>query len=459
MHSLFQDFPSSAVSSRTAEQNAKAAASGADVAAWFFQLRWVAILGQLLTVLTVRFLFGVRVPVVPLFSIIALTALSNLALMTWHFSAQTSSGQRSFTAWRTLLGYVMALDLCILTALLYFSGGPANPFTIFFLVNLCLAGVVLSSTWAWALELLAVLCFTILLINHWPVDALGVPDLQVSMYRDGSLTLAQQGLYFAFVTCSMVIVYFTTLVTSRLRQRDRQLRDAEQRRARGEKLEALGTLAAGAAHELASPLSTIAIVAKELEREAERAEISEAIRDDILLVRSEVDRCRAILDRMSADAGQMTWERPERVTVADLMERTVEGLVQRDRVRLELPKEVSEAMVLVPMNVLAQALRGIIKNAVEASPGEAPVQVLGRIQANGKRAMVELRIEDAGSGMSPELLGRVGEPFFTTKETGKGMGLGVFLARSVVERLEGTLEFRSKEGRGTTAIVVLPVIA
>jgi two-component system sensor histidine kinase RegB len=249
-----------------------------------------------------------------------------------------------------------------------------------------------------------------------------------------------------------VIVYFTTRLTSELRSREQELRRAEELRARSEKLEALGTLAAGAAHELATPLSTIAVVAKEVQRQFKGHESANVAADDIALIRSELDRCRDILNRMSVESGQAMGEPMEIVTVQHLVEHLVGDVKPFWQVRTVLADGTSQRKVSIPLRGFTQAVRGIVKNAVDAG-GPEPVEV--RVHAAAETMC--LTIGDRGPGMASDVLQRAGEPFFTTKPTGEGMGLGLFLARSLVERLGGTVQIQSVVEQGTTVTVRLPL--
>jgi two-component system sensor histidine kinase RegB len=229
------------------------------------------------------------------------------------------------------------------------------------------------------------------------------------------------------------------------------LRKAEAQRARSEKLEALGTLAAGAAHELATPLSTIAVVAKELEADAVRLDDA-SLSEDVRLIRSEVTRCRNILDHLSADAGHSAGEALAKVGVDALLQAVLENLPAPERIRLTVEPSARAAELTVPRYAAAQALRGLLENALEAG-GAAPVE----LRVARREDTLALTVRDRGAGMPPEVLARAGDPFFTTKQPGRGMGLGLFLARSVVERLGGMLELESSPGRGTTVSVTLPI--
>ena len=425
---------------------------------WFIQLRWVAVLGQILTVLGASLLFEISLRVQPLVVTIVITAVSNLALTGWYFSRRHADPLPHLdVTWSAILGVVMGADLLLLTALLYYSGGPSNPFWIFYFVNLCLAGIELAAASAWCLNFLAIFCFAFLLYDHQPLDVEVLRDFLPSIRLHKTITLAHNGMFCAFVTCATVVVFFTTLVTSKLRQREAQLRHSEASRARGEKLEALGTLAAGAAHELATPLGTIAVVAHELGRELDSITDNEHIHEDVNLIRSELNRCRQILNQMSAQAGEASIEKHETISAEQLMELILAEVSQPERVRVSLEPAIAALLVSVQPIQVAQALRGMVKNALEATSPEMEVRCELSLSDEQARRFLELKIVDQGEGIPQDVLNRIGEPFFTTKETGKGMGLGVFLARSVLERLGGRFKIDSRRGVGTVVTCLIPV--
>jgi two-component system sensor histidine kinase RegB len=415
------------------------------------KLRWAAVFGQVATIAAVEFGLGVELAWGPLLALVAATALTNLALQAAVFWRQQDSAARESGPWQVVVGGVMLLDLLLLTGLLYFSGGPANPFFVFYLVNLSLAAVVLPANWTWTLTAVAIACFAALFLDYRPVGVLDVPPAMAPAGQTGSLSIPQQGLLAAFSACAGVVVYFMTRLTHELRLREAALRKAEALRARSEKLEALGTLAAGAAHELATPLSTIAVVAKELEADARRLDDA-SLSEDVRLIRSEVNRCRKILDHLSADAGHSAGEALVRITVDELLDLALEDLPAAERVAIAADDAARQVTLLVPRYAAAQALRGLVKNALDAD-GKTPVE----LRVARQDGVLRLLVRDSGPGMSREVLARAGEPFFTTKQPGRGMGLGIFLARSVVERLGGRMELDSTPGKGTTVEVKLPV--
>ena len=396
---------------------------------WLITLRWAAIAGQLATTLIVHFGLGVALPLAWVLGLIGFAAATNLV-------AVVGARGREVPEWAAFA--VMALDVIILTALLYLTGGPFNPFSILYLVQIALAAVALRARYAWPLAALAVIGSGVLFLDHRELP------LPARTHAD-HMRWHLQGMWVAFGVAAGFIVYFLVRVTRLLARREAELLAARDLAARHEKLASLAALAAGAAHELGSPLATIAVVARELERRA-----AGDVLDDVKLVRQEVERCRQILSQMSKDAGTMTGESPHPVAARDLVAAALEGAAAQPAVRVELGALGARA-VRVPRHAIAQALGALVKNAQDASQSEVVV----RAHASGDN--LEVEVEDTGTGMTPEVLARAGEPFFTTKEPGRGMGLGLFLARAVAEQSGGGLAIESTPGRGTRVRMRLPV--
>jgi two-component system sensor histidine kinase RegB len=410
---------------------------------WLVRLRWGAVAGQLCTVAVVELFMDIRLPLLPLLSLIALEALTNL-LCLWRLRRDTP-----VTA--GLPAAIMALDVLILTGLLSQSGGSYNPFSFLYLVNIALAAVVLQSPWTWALLLLAALCSGLLFSGGALLPSAASDASSHALHMQMHL----QGMWIAFLVAAVFIVYFVSRVRRALDERERDLASERAAAARNERLTSLATLAAGAAHELATPLGTIATVARELDRHLHAAAGDAEAIADVGLIREQVERCRIILDQMSVDAGSPRADAPRPLEVAALFEAALANLGQRERVAAEIDPAAAGFVFHGPLRALGQALRGALKNALEASPGEAPVRLRATVVAR------ELHVEviDTGSGMSADVLARASEPFFTTKEPGKGMGLGLFLARTVLERLGGSMRLQSAPRTGTRVLLTLPEAA
>jgi len=336
---------------------------------------------------------------------------------------------------------VMGLDVLLLTALLSVTGGPFNPFNFLYLVYIALATVILRPFWTWGLTLMALGCCA----------ALFRGDVGQHMHAS-DMQLHLQGMWVAFAVAAVFIVYFVQRVTRALAERDRELAAVRDRTARQDKLAALAALAAGAAHELSTPLSTIAVVARELERRLVSTEEENDSAADARTIRQQVERCREILSQMTADAGESAGEVLTAVAIGELIESTLVALPDRERVQLSLEPEGAQRLVQVPVRAVVRALHALIDNARQASPPTARIEILVTVDAEYCR----IAVADHGVGMNAAHLARAGEPFFTTRAPGKGMGLGIFLTRTLIDRLGGRLELDSTPGTGTTATVHLP---
>jgi two-component system sensor histidine kinase RegB len=399
---------------------------------WLIRLRWSMVAGQLATILGVQWMLGVQLPLRPLLLIIGLEVASNV------IAAALGRRRPARQAW---LAGVMACDVVMCTGLLFFTGGPANPFSFLYLVQIALAATTLNGAWTWALTALALGCSGVLFLWHRPLP------VSHELYMD----LHLRGMWVAFGVAASFIVYFLLRIRRALAGRDAELAASRRLAARQERLASLATLAAGAAHELSTPLGTIAVVMTELQRRAATLGADAEAMEDLRLVRGQVDRCRAILERMSSEAGETVGEGPVATPLAALIEGALADLPPLRPVQRRLDAETASWRLRVPPRAFGQALRGLVKNAQEASPPGAPVS----LTVVDEQGVVAVEVSDRGPGIPAAVLERVGEPFFTTKATGKGMGLGIFLARTTLERLGGSLRI-SSSAAGTRASLVLP---
>lgn len=406
---------------------------------WLARLRWAEIAGQAGTVLVGQFLLGGALPMAQLLGVVAVGLVSNLAIELYYFGDR----RRSRAPWRPVrerqIARVMMLDIALLTGLLYFSGGPHNPFAFLYVVQIALATVLVRALWSWMLVGLSFVGFGILLVAHRP---LAIPDDRRMI-----------GMWVALGVASAFVVYFLRRITGALAQRDAELTEARGLAARQERLASLATMAAGAAHELSTPLGTVALAAKELEHALTRSGESAAseLAADARLIREQVGRCRAILEQMAQGAGTVG-ESVSACTIGALLDEALVGTRGAPVVNCDVPAELAQVALRLPPRAVSQALRSLITNAQDASPPTAAVTIAVR----RTDTTLELEVRDRGAGMPSEILARIGEPFFTTKQPGRGMGLGLFLARAVIEAVGGTLDIGSVAGAGTSVRVTLP---
>jgi two-component system, sensor histidine kinase RegB len=401
---------------------------------WLIRLRWGAVVGQVATIAVAWRVLHAPLPLGRLLALVLALFVSNLLLV---------AVRRSTTFPRASCGAALTLDTLLLTGLLHAAGGASNPFSVLYLVYITLAAVVLGARWTWFLAALSVACYGLLFATHLPPEH--------ASHLEPGMQLHLQGMWVAFCVAAVLTAYFVVQMSRAIERRDAEMSAMRDRAARSERLASLATLAAGAAHELGTPLATIAVAARELERSIRALPAAQvaALGEDATLIRSEVDRCRAILSRLGAQVGQTPGETPCETTASDLLESVVRSIPERERPRLEALAR-GDAAVRVPRNAVLQVAANLLRNALDA--GEGSVSLCVETGPAGLRVVVR----DAGTGIAPEVLIRVGEPFFSTKAPGSGLGLGVFIARSLCEQMGGRLSLESSPGRGTTALVEIP---
>lgn len=333
-----------------------------------------------------------------------------------------------------------AVEALALTALVAATGGPASPLSVAFLVPVLGAALMAPAVVAWGTVVTTVTAYAALfLFDLAPTDTGAHEGAHVATGH-GGMTEHFVGMLVAYVATAPAVAGALLHARRRTARADAARAEARAAQARTERLGSLATLAAGASHELATPLSTILVVARELERSQHDPEV----RDDLALIRSEVQRCQSILEQLTGDAGQGMAESHTRVDLGDLVRQALPG----DHLEITADR----ATVLLPQRLVSQALRRLVGNALDASPTGAIVRVEARSSAHA----VTFTVTDRGSGMAPEVLERAAEPFFTTKPTGAGAGLGLFFVKSVATHLGGSLTLSSTVGAGTTATLTLP---
>jgi two-component system, sensor histidine kinase RegB len=402
---------------------------------WLIRLRWGAVLGELATIAAAQLLLEARLPLARMLALVALLAVSNLGL---------ASARGRLTRPRLACGGALVLDTLLLSGLLAASGGPSNPFSVLYLVDITLAAVVLGAGWTWLLAGLSVGCYGLLFTMRGPLPAMA--------HTEGQLAAHLQGMWVAFTIAAVLTAYFVVKLRTAIERRDAEITEIAELAARNERLAAVTTLAAGAAHELGTPLATIAVAARELQRsiQALPGKYARPLLEDAGLIGVELQRCRAILERLAANAGQAPGEAPALVSLGELAAEVVSDLPAAERSRLNVSAPDSRRGVTLPRGALRQVAQCLLQNALEACQG--PVDL--SLEAVGSR--LRLEVSDRGPGMAPALLARVGEPFFSTKPPGRGLGLGLFLARSLSEQMGGRLDLESRPGSGTRAVVEVP---
>lgn len=393
-------------------------------------MRWGALTIQATAILIATELLGVSLPVAPMWSLVAVGVVSNL----WLASRKADAGH---------LGAFLVLDVALLSGMLYLSGGPTNPFSIIYVVYIAMSAVMLAPAWTWTIAGLSILSFAALFVVHVPSEHLGHAG------HGGGFQTHLYGMFIALVLAVALITYFVSQLSVELRRRERALAEAEERTHRWGKLASIATLAAGAAHELGTPLGTIAVAAKEMERQARTLPGGDALVEDAALIRAELERCRRVLDRMASVGGENVGETLSSLPIESMIAEVSERLSPAQAERWVTSTEVES--IEAPATALVQMVENIARNGFDACDQ-------GRVSLHVRQLdrAVELCFVDEGQGMDEQAIRRAAEPFFTTKRKADRMGLGLFLARTLVDSLGGRLTIESARERGTTVRVVLP---
>lgn len=402
---------------------------------WFARLRWARVVVDLGLAVAAWLVPRADYPLAEIRWLLVASSVLGL------YVASTLTRAGRVPAWLATCDLVF--QPVLLTGLLELTGGPFNPFAVVYVVPVALATLMVNVTSGAAVALCGAAGYALLAYWH-------VTEVDEGHH---SLTDFPTHLYTMWVTISLtaeLAAYFVVQASNALARRERQIEEMRERASRADRLVSLTTLAAGAAHELSTPLGTIALAARELERTAlDRGTVPD-LADDARLIRAEVERCRAILDQMSGRAGGSMADDPEPFAIADLFA-DVRARVPRDMVgRVAMEPGDAGTTVVLPRRGLTQAVVTLVVNALEASGDTDPIDVRATLEDD----MLTIAVRDAGHGMPPEVLSRAGEPFYTTKPPGKGLGLGLFLARVYAERVGGSLSLES--GSGTTATLTVP---
>jgi two-component system sensor histidine kinase RegB len=336
---------------------------------------------------------------------------------------------------------VLMLDVLALTAALHVAGGPMHPVSVFFLVYVALAALLLGRGQVLATTLTTGLGFASLFVQEQD-------ELMRAMHQGDAFLWHLRGMFVSYAVAAGFIAYFVAQVVAALRQREADVAVFAQAHARSSALATLHALSAQAAHELATPLGTIALVAAELERSAAQGGVA----TDARLLQAEAARCRAILDQMMESAQLSRGEATGASRAEDVCDEVKRILPERARAQVQFTVRGDNGRVSVPKAMLARSLADLVLNAWEATEragSQDPVQVLAQSQPGG----IVFSVSDHGGGVPGAVAARLGEPFVSSKDG--GMGLGVFLARTLAEVSGGTLAMESSP-QGTVFELRLP---
>ncbi|MFZ4698566.1 MAG: ATP-binding protein [Candidatus Methylumidiphilus sp.] len=434
---------------------------------WFFVLRNLLICVEALAVLIS--VYGLDIP-------LHQTALTGIISLQMGFNFYTwirLDCERPVKA--SELCIQLCFDILAITAILYFTGGATNPLTWFFLLPLIIAAIVLPQTFTWYLVILASSCYTILMLYYEPLPLIvpmtltnmppmilpGTPDMTLAdipqrhnqhvMMDHDDIRIHVFGMWFGFVFSAVLVAYFVVGMADSLRKLDRKLANVREQALRNERVVALGTLAAGAAHEMGTPLGTMAILIHDIEKEYEHSQAQE-LYQKMKILREQVNRCKGALSVMSASAGALRAESGRIMPISRFLDEVVASWRQQglDTELDYLKTGFEPSPFILAERTLTHALVNILNNSSDASPQGI------RLRARWTIEYAILDILDEGPGISPAISATLGKDPVSSKE--HGMGVGLFLAFAVIERLGGNIKMQGRtDRRGTLTRITLPV--
>lgn len=398
-------------------------------------LRWIAAGGQVLTIAVVHRLMEITLPVPLMLSVVGLlVAWNGVAMVRWRSRAPISDVE-------LFLG--LLADVAALTAQLYLSGGAANPFVSLFLLQVILGAVLLEIRWAWTLAFAAVVAFIGLGVFHRPLAWPHGRPFDAS-------SLHAQGMLLCFVLTAGLLLIFMTRIAHNQRRRDERLAELRQRAAEEDHVVRMGLLAAGAAHELGSPLATLSVLLNDWRRHALFRRDPEA-RVELATAARELERCKTIVSGILASSGELRGEGTLRTTVRLFLDDLVaEWRTSRGAAHLAYDNRFSPDVAMVSDVALKQMVANVLDNALEASPASV------RLTAERTDGELRIAVEDAGPGFEEHVLNRLGSPYVSTKDRA-GAGLGLFLVANVARKLGGTVQASNPPTGGARVDLSLPL--
>lgn len=374
---------------------------------------------------------GLRLPLVPLALVFSISAAVNG--ITWLR-----------LRWRQPVSDVelfvhLVFDVAMLTLALYYTGGSTNPFAPLFLLPLTLTAAALPGAYTWAMLGLTGACYSLLLFYYVPL-----PGQHAAHAADFRLHVI--GMWLGFLVGAALIAYFAVYMARTLRERDQLHAQMRERELKHQRVLALGTLAAGAAHELGTPLSTMAVLVHDLTPRT-------ASPDKLQTLREQIERCKQILSTLASAAGETRVESGRRLPLDTYLDELMQRWrAMRPSATLHYRAAgTAAAPEIVAEQTLSQAILSILNNAADVSPHDVAVQ------AHWDDSAFTLEVRDRGPGLAPGADRRVGREPFSTKTAGEGMGLGLFLAHATVERLGGNVWLTDVEQGGACCRIVLPL--
>jgi len=417
---------------------------------WLLLLRVFVVAGECIIVVAAVYVVNYPIPKDPLWTLISLSVI--VTSITWyrlHLDSAVSEQE---------LFLHLIFDVVSITGLLYFTGGGTNPMIWSFLLPLIITATILPQLYTWLMVGITSAFYMLLIGYHVPLPKLPTPkhtnnipvDI-LKMQSNYDLNLHVFALWFGYLVIAGAVAYFVVEMTNTLRARERKLSEVREKALRDERVVSLGTLAAGAAHEMGTPLGTMAIVTHELQAEYSDSDYHD-LNGKLAIIRDQIDRCKDALSVHSASAGELRADSGRIMEVEIYLQEVIsQWQHQQPDVILEFStKGDDRTPKILAERTLSHALINILNNAGDVSPQKI------ELHAYWVESTLNLEIRDYGPGLQPQIAASFGDIPQSTKE--HGLGVGLFLAKATISRLGGTIKIVNLKDTGTSIRIQLPLI-
>ena len=390
-------------------------------------LRWIAIIGQLITIYAVYFIFKFQLPVLYCSLIIFFGALTNVYLQLWFKKNQLSTLDSTF---------FLFYDLFQLSFLLFLTGGIKNPFVIFLIVPSIVSSTLLTLKNTFILSFATILFLLVITFYHLPLPHPGDFDFIVPDYYLYAMPIS-------VVIALIFLTYFGARFGIESRKRAEALKELELILAKEQELQSIGLQAAAAVHSLGTPLSTITVIAKELKKEIVK---NPKYSKDIDLLLSQAKRCSEILKKISQ--AQIEDDKfVNEVTIQNLLIEITKSFEEISEKKIILNLDKAKKEILMHRSVeITYGIRNFVGNAVKFSKNKV------KITLDTNSNQVKISISDDGPGFPEDVSKRIGQPYIATRSedlgSKAGLGLGTFIGKTLLERKKASLNFSNLEKKG-----------
>ncbi len=374
-----------------------------------------------------------------------LTALAALGVMNALAWLQLNTQQHLHTT--TLFLHLLG-DIAAFSYLFYFSGGYSNPFIWMYLLPITIAAVALTPFYAWIIASISTGCYTLLMFYYVPLSHLHVHTGGLHQ-RGNMLDIHLVGMWLGFVVSAIIVAIFINRIGKNLRDYDQQIAQAREKTLEAERLLALGTQAASAAHELGTPLATMNFINNDLI--AEYQDNTELV-NQLNIQHKQISRCKEILSSMTQSAGMARAESIEQIPLKTFITDALTRW-QDTRPAVALSTTLADSAYnpnIILDSTLTRAILNVLDNAADASAERVS------FAASWDKKRLVIKVKDFGQGISQATQAKIGTPFFTSK-TATGMGLGVYLTQLTLARYEGELTFSNRSEGGLLTTITLPL--